>query len=54
MTKQTKDRFDAVTMMRNIRDRLSKEYNEDPDKEEKDLIEIRRKYGIKKKSNIET
>lgn len=38
--------FDAVKMMREIRDKLSAKYSEHPDYEEKDLGEIRRKYGI--------
>jgi len=44
--------FDAVTMMRQIRDKLSKEYLENPDKEEKDLEQIRKKYGIKLKQKV--
>ena len=32
--------------MRNIRDRLSKKYAENPDAEERDLEKIREKYGI--------
>lgn len=40
-------KFDAV-MMREIRDRLSMKYTEDPDTEEKDLEEIGRKYGMNK------
>lgn len=42
-----KKKFDAVAMMREIRNRLSKEYFEDPDREKKDLAQIRKKYGIK-------
>ena len=41
-------KFDAVKMMREIRDRLSKRYSEDTEAEERDLQEIRRKYGIKR------
>ncbi len=44
--------FDAVTMMRQIRDKLSKEYLANPDKEEKDLEQIREKYGIKSKQKV--
>jgi len=40
--------FDAVKMMREIRDRLSMKYTEDPDAEKRDLEEIRKKYRIKK------
>ena len=43
--------FDAVKMMRDIRDRLSIKYAEDPDAEEKDLEKIRKKYKIKKDSH---
>ena len=38
--------FDAVKMMRDIRDRLSMKYAENPDAEERDLEKIREKYGI--------
>jgi len=41
-------KFNAVEMMRKIRDKLSEEYNRNPEKEEEDLIEIRLKYGIGK------
>ncbi len=41
-------KFDAVKMMREIRDRLSMKYTEDPDAEKRDLEEIRKKYRIKK------
>ncbi len=47
--KSKKKKFDAVEMMREIRDRLSKEYLESSDKEEKDLAKTRKKYGIKEK-----
>ena len=40
-------KFDAVRMMREIRDKLSKGYSEDPEAERRDLQDIRRKYGIK-------
>lgn len=40
-------KFDAVRMMREIRDKLSKRYGEDPEAEKRDLQDIRRKYGIK-------
>ena len=40
-------KFDAVKMMREIRDRLSREYSKNPEIEKSDLKEIRRKYGIK-------
>jgi hypothetical protein len=38
--------FDAVKMMRTIRDSLSKKYTLDPDLEQKDLEKIRKKYNI--------
>jgi len=40
-------KFDAVKMMREIRDNLSKKYQEKPELEEKDLELIRKKYSIK-------
>lgn len=39
-------KFDAVKMMRKIRDELSRKYNEDPEAEKKDLQSIRKKYHI--------
>ncbi len=42
-------KFDAVKMMREIRDRLSQEYTKDPETEKRDLEFIRRKYEIKDK-----
>jgi len=39
--------FDAVRMMREIRDELSRRYNEDPAAERRELQEIRKKYEIK-------
>jgi hypothetical protein len=39
--------FDAVRMMREIRDELSRRYNEDPSAERRELQEIRKKYEIK-------
>ena len=44
-----KKSFDAVAMMRKIRDELSKKYYNNPDKEKKDLARIRKKYSIKLK-----
>jgi len=41
--------FDSVETMREIRNKLSKKYIKHPEMEEKDLIEIRQKYGIKSK-----
>ena len=39
--------FDAVRMMRKIRDELSGRYIEDPSAEARDLQEIRKRYGMK-------
>ncbi|MCL4378395.1 MAG: hypothetical protein M1409_08485 [Actinobacteria bacterium] len=41
-------KIDAVKMMRNIREELSKKYNKTPEEEQKDLVAIRKKYGLKK------
>lgn len=40
-------KFDAVKMMREIRDKLSQLYKEDPEIEERDLKCIRSKYKVK-------
>jgi hypothetical protein len=39
-------KFDAVKMMRKIRDDLSRRYNKDPETEKRDLQNVRKKYGI--------
>ena len=52
MNNKPKEKIDAVKMMRDIRDSLSEEYNKYPEKEEKDLIEIRKKYGFKRKTSV--
>jgi hypothetical protein len=39
--------FDAVRMMREIRDKLSEIYTKDPEAEKRDLEAIRVKKGIK-------
>ncbi|MBU1077901.1 MAG: hypothetical protein KKH98_11455 [Spirochaetes bacterium] len=44
-------KFDAVKMMRKIRDNLSRKYADNPELEEKELSEIRKKYKIKEKQN---
>jgi len=44
-SKRTK-KFDAVKLMREIRDSLSNKYINNPAAEERDLIRIRNKYGI--------
>ena len=42
-------KFDAVKMMRKIRERMSQLYKEDPDAEKRDLEFIRSKYKVKVK-----
>ncbi|MEW6482823.1 MAG: hypothetical protein AB1397_07530 [bacterium] len=44
-----KKKFDAVKMMRDIRNELVDGYLKNPELEAKDLYEIREKYNIKKK-----
>lgn len=39
--------FDAVRMMREIQDELSRGYNENPSAEGRELQKIRKKYEIK-------
>ncbi len=46
MNNKKKKKYDSVKMMREIRDRLSKKYSQDPDKEFDDLEKIRNKYKI--------
>jgi hypothetical protein len=38
--------FDAVQMMRDIRDKLHAEYQKNPELREKHLAAIRKKYGF--------
>lgn len=40
-------KLDAGKMMRDIRNKLSKKYNRNPEAEEKDMAAVRRKYGLK-------
>jgi hypothetical protein len=37
-------KFDAVKMMRDIREKLHKEYENNPEKRQKDLERVRKKY----------
>lgn len=37
-------KFDAVKMMRDIREKLHKEYENNPDKRQEDLERVRKKY----------
>jgi len=46
MKNEKKKDFDAVKMMREIRDKLVEEYSSNPQKEENDLNQIRKKYNI--------
>ncbi len=39
-------KFDCVKMMRDIRDKMAERYLKNPELELKELIEIRKKYGI--------
>ncbi len=51
---ERKRKFDTVKMMREIRDKLSHKYLENPDLERKDLKKIRKKYGIKERKITQT
>jgi virulence-associated protein VapD len=42
-----KKKFDSVKMMRDIRDKLTKRYLENPQLEISDLQKVRKKYKIK-------
>ncbi|MDH5185999.1 MAG: hypothetical protein OEZ20_04855 [candidate division WOR-3 bacterium] len=44
-------KFDAVKMMREIRNRLSRSYSKDTEAEKKDLEYIRKKYDFKVKDS---
>lgn len=44
-----KKKFDAVKMMRDIRDKLVERYLGNPELQTKELEEIRREYAIKEK-----
>jgi hypothetical protein len=45
---KSKKKFDAVKMMRDIRNKLHNEYAKDPAKRERDLKRIRREYMKRK------
>ncbi len=47
--KNKKKDFDAVNMMREIREKLRKKYAANPGLREKNLKEIHKKYGLKPK-----
>jgi len=46
MTNKKKKAFDAVEMMRKIRNQLTNKYLKDPGKEQSDLEKVRIKYNI--------
>jgi hypothetical protein len=50
---KTRKEFDAVKMMRDIRNKHQQEYEKNPELREKKLVEIRRKFAslIKIKEN---
>ena len=50
MKKENK-KFDAVKMMREIRDKLNEEYEKDHGKRKRDLKSVRRKY-MKRKTEV--
>jgi hypothetical protein len=41
-----KKEFDAVEMMRDIREKLHKKYEKNPELRKKRLEEVRKKYGL--------
>jgi len=49
-----KKEFDAVKMMREIREKHHREYEENPELREKRLSEIRKKYAFKIKNKETT
>ena len=42
--KTSEKKFDAVKMMRDIRDKLHQDYEKDPSKRQQDLERVRQKY----------
>jgi len=44
-----KKKFDSVKLMRDIRDKMTKRYLDNPELEKADLEKIRRKYHLTKK-----
>lgn len=49
--KKENEKVDAVKMMRDIRNKLHKDYEKDPDKRKRDLKSVRRKY-MKSKTEL--
>jgi hypothetical protein len=52
MNKQKEKKFDSVRMMRDIREKLSKKYSQNPNQETDDLAKIKAKYKIKSKEKV--
>ena len=48
---KAKKKFDAVKMMRDIRNQLHNEYEKDPEKRKRDLESVQKKY-IKRKTEL--
>jgi hypothetical protein len=51
--KHKEKRFDAVKQMREIREKLSEKYWQNPEALKKDLATIRKKYNFKTQENKE-
>lgn len=49
---KTKKKFDAVKMMRDIRNQLHDAYEKDPDKRKRDLESVNRKYMRRKTEQV--
>jgi hypothetical protein len=47
--KDKEKKYDSVKMMREIREKLSKKYSQNPNSELKDLEIVKKKYRIKSK-----
>jgi hypothetical protein len=48
-----KKEFDSVKLMRDIRDKLTKRYLENPELESKDLEKVRKKYHLRNKEKTQ-
>ena len=51
---RTEKKFDAVKMMREIRDKHHREYEANPELREKRLLEIRKRYISKISNKVKT
>ena len=49
INKKKEKKYDSVKMMREIRNKLSRKYSQNPAKEIEDLELVREKYGLKPK-----